>query len=427
MRFTSVDSLAFIDIMTSPNSTAADFASAAERVMSRCDALAELSEEPTRLTRTFCCDAMAQVHQRLTDWMTAANMQCRVDTLGNLIGRTMESPRVFMIGSHLDTVVDAGKYDGPLGVLVGLAAVELLQQGGANLPFAIDVIGFSEEEGVRFNSPFLGSRAVAGEFTPELLDLTDDAGVTVRAVLGAFGLVGEQWQAAEYSAESIIGFLEPHIEQGPVLENATLPVGVVTSIAGQTRSTFLFRGQSGHAGTVPHEHRKDALAAAAEFVFGVEKIGQDTDGLFATIGDLKVSPNISNVIAGDVQARLDLRHADDTVRAGAYEKIQGLAERVSRQRGLEWAIVACEQQAAIPMDSSLTKQLHAAIVASGHNVQEMVSGAGHDAVMMARKTPTSMLFLKCRGGVSHNPAESVEVEDVAVAIEVIVRLLMAIK
>jgi allantoate deiminase len=405
-------------------------ASTAARILERCEQLGRCSEDPSRLTRTFCCPAMSQVHQQLTEWMTLAGMECRVDALGNLIGRangsTAASP-VFMIGSHLDTVIDAGKYDGPLGVLLGLGVAELLCESGIELPFALEVIGFCEEEGVRFNTPFLGSRAVAGSFSADLLDLTDANGISVKSALDAFGVDASKWRTAEYPVQTLLGFLEPHIEQGPVLEQAGLPVAVVSAIAGQTRATFVFSGQAGHAGTIPHEFRKDALAAAAEFIGGVERIGQNTDGLFATIADISVWPNVSNVVAGRTQARLDLRHVDDAQRLTAFDQIQQLAADISERRGLAWEIEACQQQPAVPMDKSLSRRLSESIKAAAIQVHEMPSGAGHDAVMMARRTPTSMLFLRCRGGVSHHPDESVDVKDIAVGLDILVRMVTSLQ
>lgn len=398
--------------------------------MARCDELARLSEDPECLTRTFCCDAMAQVHQRLTGWMSAVGMHCRLDAVGNLVGRaecSEPAARVFMIGSHLDTVINAGKFDGPLGVLLGLGAVELLKAAHIELPFHLDVIGFCEEEGVRFRTPFLGSRAIAGEFAPALLDLRDDQGTTVRQALDAFGADAANWASAEYPADQLIGFLEPHIEQGPVLEEASVPIGVVTGIAGQTRATFVFTGRAGHAGTVPHDLRKDALAAAAEFVVGVERLGRQTDGLFATVGDIRVQPNVSNVIPGRAAVRLDLRHSDDSQREDAYEQTQQLATEICGRRDLQWAIEASEQQPAVPMDATLSRALCDAISGTGRSTFELISGAGHDAVMMARQTRTTMLFLRCRDGISHHPDESVATDDVAAALEVIVNLVTTLR
>ncbi len=224
-----------------------------------------------------------------------------------------------------------------------------------------------------------------------------------------------------------MGFIEPHIEQGPVLEQADLPVAVVSAIAGQTRASFVFSGQAGHAGTIPHEFRKDALAAAAEFIVGVERIGKTTAGLFATIADISVWPNVSNVVAGRSQTRLDLRHVDDAQRLAAFEQIQQLASEISNRRGVAWEIEDCQQQPAVPMDESLSRLLADSIKAAAIQVHQMPSGAGHDAVMMARRTPTSMLFLRCRGGISHHPDESVDVKDIAVGLDILVRTVTSLQ
>lgn len=414
-------------------------ASTAARVLERCDQLGIFSEDPTCLTRTFCCPAMSKVHDQLTQWMTSAGMKCRVDSVGNLIGRVdglktsgsrnegSAVSQLLMIGSHLDTVVDAGKYDGPLGVLMGLGVVELLNESGIELPFALEVIGFCEEEGVRFNTPFLGSRAIAGSFSGELLELTDANGTSIKSALQDFGLEGSNWQTAEYPPHTLLGFIEPHIEQGPVLEQAGLPVAAVSAIAGQTRATFVFSGQAGHAGTIPHEFRKDALAAAAEFIVGVERIGRITAGLFATIADISVRPNVSNVVAGWTAARLDLRHSDDAQRLTALEQIKQLACDISDRRGLTWEIEACQQQPAIAMDENLTNRLCESIKAAGIQVHKMPSGAGHDAVMMAQRTATSMLFLRCRGGISHHPDESVDVKDIEVGLDILMRTVTSLQ
>lgn len=418
-----------------PPIDAQQIAATAARIFARCDQLAGYSEDPSRLTRTFCCRAMSQAHDRLIEWMTAAGMECRTDAVGNLIGRVTGScpgksgaaSPVFMIGSHLDTVIDAGKYDGPLGVLMGLGVAELLRDHGIELPFALDVIGFSEEEGVRFNTPFLGSRAIAGEFSAELLELTDATGVSVKSALESFGLDVSKCQEAAYPEAALLGFLEPHIEQGPILEDADLPLAVVSAIAGQTRALFEFVGQAGHAGTIPHEFRRDALAATAEFTLGVERMGQETAGLFATIGEVHAWPNVSNVVAGRAEARLDLRHVDDSQRLRAWDRIQQLAAEIADRRGVSWAMEDCQQQPAVAMDAALSRRLEESIGAAGLPVHQMPSGAGHDAVMMARRTPTSMLFLRCRGGISHHPDESVEVDDIAAGLDVIVRMLTSLQ
>ena len=402
-----------------------DVHEAAVRVMQRCDELATCSEDSKCLTRTFCCGAMQRAHDLVRSWMRDIGMSTRFDALGNLVGRYEPhagTRKVFLVGSHLDTVVNAGRFDGALGVVLGIGTVELLRNVTAKLPFALDVVGFSEEEGVRFNTPFLGSRAAAGVFDPGLFQLADINGCTVRQALIDFGANPDDLTASCYSPQELIGFLEPHIEQGPILDRAQQPAAVVSAIAGQTRAAFQFQGTAGHAGTVPHGLRHDALAAAAEFVTRVEQLGQTTDGLFATVGNIVVEPNVSNVIAQQAQVRLDLRHEYDNVRLEAFDQIQGFADDCARRRGVAAEVIQCEQQPAVPMNAELTAELEAVFPEAGLSRHRLVSGAGHDAVMLARLVPTAMLFIRCRDGVSHHPDESVDVADVEVALEVLLRL-----
>ena len=378
----------------------------AATVLERCAALGEISEQGF-LLRRFGTDAMRRANELVGGWMREAGLEVRVDPLGNLIGRLGDGDRTLMLGSHLDTVRDAGRYDGPLGVLVALAAVERL---GEPLPFAIEVVGFADEEGVRFGTAYLGSAAVAGRFQVEWLGLHDDDGVALAQLLE------QDPAAAARDPADLLGYVEVHIEQGPVLERLGEPVGVVTAIAGQSHATVRFAGEAGHAGTVPMDARRDALAAAAEWVLAVEAAGRP--GLVATVGRLEVDPGARNVIPGAATLTLDLRHPDDDERGAAVAALRGQAERIASARGmeLEWEDAGWE---AVAMDERLTALL-------GEGLPRLPSGAGHDAAMMASITPAAMLFVRCRGGISHNPAESVEEADVAVAIDVLERFLHAV-
>ncbi|HEY1375435.1 MAG TPA: allantoate amidohydrolase [Gemmataceae bacterium] len=390
-------------------------------VLARCDVLAGCSEEPGRLTRTFLRPPVHDVHRRLRGWMEAAGLAVRLDAVGNLIGRRpaqTDDARVFVVGSHIDTVPDAGKYDGVLGVLLGVAAAQAL----AGRPFrrTLDVIAFSEEEGVRFRTPYLGSLAVCGRLGPELLARTDADGVSVADAIRAFGLDPAGVPAAAYPPGQVAGYFEAHIEQGPVLEAAFRHFGVVTAIVGQSRYWLRFVGRAGHAGAQPMGQRRDALAAAAEFITAVEKDAQTTDGLRATVGCLTVSPGAANVVPGEVRLSLDVRHEDDTMRAVAGRAMLNAAKNAADYRCIE---VECEQvmdEPAVPMDGALTGRLKAA---AGPGVERLVSGAGHDAAVMASICPAAMLFLRSPGGVSHHPAESVRREDVRAALGVMVRFL----
>lgn len=397
-----------------------EFDAAVQRVLLRCDQIAAMSEVAGQTTRTFCCPSMRNVHDSIAAWMRAINLSCHADAAGNLIGQPGGSEQpVMMIGSHLDTVVNAGRYDGVLGVLLGLAAAELIHQSKQELGFDLVIVGFSDEEGVRFNRPYIGSSAVAGCFDPKVLDVKDADGFTVKSALSGFGCEPDQWSSASFVNRNVIGFIEAHIEQGPVLQSESQSVGVVSAIAGQTRATIRVAGTAGHAGTVPHQLRRDALAAAAELVLSIEQLGQSTEGLVATVGQLDVSPNASNVIPGEVQLTLDLRHVDDSVRKICLEKICDAMSEVATRRSLQINIDVNLDQPAVPMDSKITQALSDAIRDTGCIPIEMLSGAGHDAAVMVNLAPSAMLFVRCRDGVSHHPDEHVELDDVSVALKVL--------
>ncbi len=403
-----------------------DLDALADEVLHRCDALGRLSEEPGRLTRTFLKPPAHAVHDLLTEWMLKAGLHARLDAVGNVIGRTLGSAgehRVFVVGSHVDTVPDAGKYDGVLGVLLGIAAAKALH--GRTFLNTLDVAAFSEEEGVRFRTPYLGSLAVCGKLTDELLHRRDADGFTVADAIRAYGLHPADVPDAAYPAGSVVGYFEAHIEQGPVLEAKGLSLGVVPAIMGQTRAWITFTGKAGHAGTQPMELRRDALAAAAAFVSAVEACGRSTPGLRATVGSLTVSPNAGNVVPGEVRLSVDVRHADDAVRARAVAGLFAEAETTGRSRGVGGSVEPALDQAAVPCDPGLTARLAAALEAGGHPPEAVVSGAGHDAVVMADFCPAAMLFVRSPGGVSHHPGESVRREDVRAALGVMVRFLEA--
>ncbi len=396
----------------------------AQTVMERCDVLATCSDELHKLTRPFASDAMRRAQERVEAWMTGAGMVVSRDNVGNLRGRYRgKGAATLLLGSHLDSVRNAGRYDGPLGVMVALAAVQRLHDEKMLMPFAIEVLAFADEEGLRFGSTYLGSRAVAGTFEPDDLERTDEASVTMKAAIEAFGgnaarIDGDRWRGGE-----LIGYCEVHIEQGPVLEALGLPVGVVSAIAGQNRSILTFKGEAGHAGTVPMDNRHDALAAAAEFVLAAEAEGLRRPGLVATVGRLEVHPGAANVIPGEVELSLDVRHPDDATRGDAVKRILGLARDISSRRRVELVARAVSDNKAVPCAPRLVSMLSRAVSEAGHQSVQLPSGAGHDAVAMATLTDIGMLFVRCKDGVSHNPLESVTVEDVAVAIDVLSRLL----
>ncbi len=389
----------------------------AREVIRWCRQLAKLSDDRNATTRTFLSKTMRDVHTALAAWMARAGMSVRVDAIGNIRG-TKEgaapgAPR-FYIGSHLDTVPNAGAFDGVLGVVLAIALVELV--GGKRLPFAIEVVGFSDEEGVRFAVPFLGSRAMAGTFDMALLDRVDQAGKSVRDAIRHFGLEPNRIADAQVPANAL-GYLEFHIEQGPVLENLNFPLAVVDVISGQTRAELTFVGAAAHAGTTPMKMRKDALACAAEWIAEVEREALATPGLSATVGKIAVEPGAGNVVPERAVLSLDVRHPADGMRKSAAERLTRAAEEIASRRGLTMTCAPRLDQAAVAMDASIAALLDRALERTGAPLHRMSSGAGHDAMILAARMPVGMLFLRCEGGISHNPAENVREDDVAAAIE----------
>ena len=319
-----------------------------------------------------------------------------------------------IIGSHLDTVPNAGAYDGVLGVVMGVSLVALLE--GRRLPFQVEVIGLSEEEGVRFGAPFIGSRALIGDASA-MLGLKDDDGITVSEAIRAYGLDPNRIGEAELSKDAA-GYLEFHIEQGPVLDSMNLPLAVVDGIAGQSRLDVTFDGQSNHAGTTPMPLRRDALTGAAEWIAAVESEAMSTPGLMTTVGRVEPTPNARNVINGSVRASLDVRHAKDEVRVAAVKRLLHCAEQICEHRKLTFSYTENLDQHAVLLHAGMTRALADAVAATRHVVHRMTSGAGHDAMIVARRMPAAMLFLRSPGGVSHHPDEQVLVEDVAAALRV---------
>jgi allantoate deiminase len=394
------------------------YAEAAQAAIDRCLAIAAHSEDSERTTRTFLSPPMRRVHDELRVWMASLGMSVRIDNAGNLRGTTGAGPTV-LLGSHLDTVPGAGAYDGVLGVVIGITLVELL--AGQSLPVQLEVIGFSEEEGVRFGVPFIGSRALVGD-ADALLEHTDRNGCSVRTALEAYGLDPDNLGDAHASPQAV-AYLEFHIEQGPVLDRLAAPLAVVETIAGQSRLALTFTGHANHAGTTPMAMRHDALAGAAEWVSLVEQMAVATPGLVATVGRIEASPNVGNAINGQVVASLDVRHAEDRARHDAVEHLLDAARAVAGRRGLAVSHTQHLDQAAVPMERQLTGALARAVSATGQAVHRMTSGAGHDAMIVARRIPAAMLFLRSPGGISHHPNEQVLVDDVAAALEVGVQLL----
>jgi allantoate deiminase len=386
-------------------------------VLARCATLGEISEEPDRLTRRVATPALAKAGEVVARWMEDAGMTTRRDAVGNVIGRHGGGERPLVLGSHLDTVPNAGTFDGPLGIVAAIAVVERLAAGGPQPSCPVEVVAFADEEGTRFGTSYLGSAAYVGAFEPAWLDHVDGEGITLRDAIRALG--GEPESALEASAPGLSGYLEIHIEQGPVLEREGLPVGVVTAIAGQTRARIVLTGEAGHAGTLPMDARHDALAASAEAVLAVERHGRAEPGLVATVGALALSPNVGNVVAGEVRMLLDMRHADDGVRRRAAEEVRADVEGIAAARGVDATWTTRYDTPAAVLDATLRGRLADALQMQGIPVRDLVSGAGHDAVVLSRICPAAMLFVRCAGGISHDPRESVSEQDVAVALDVL--------
>ena len=399
--------------------------------MQRIQQLAAISEDANGVTRTFGTPAFLEGRALVQSWLEAAGLVTRVDGIGNLRAR-LESPlagaKTFVLASHIDTVVNAGKFDGPLGVLMGLDLLENLMARQVELPFHIELIAFSDEEGVRFHTTYLGSKVVAGSFDHALLARTDADGITLAQALETMGAETNQIAVDAIPAADWLGYFEMHIEQGPVLWERQVPVALVTAIAGQQRVELTFRGMAGHAGTVPMDMRQDALCAAAEFVLTAEQFAQvHGRGLVATVGKLAVSRSASNVIPGEVTCSLDLRSPDEQQLAQAHDFLRGHAEASAGHRNvqLEWQPV--QQTAPVICDADLNSLLAQAIAERGHETIPLVSGAGHDAVPVSLVAPATMMFIRCYKGISHNPLENVELADLAAAVAVADRFIYQLK
>ncbi len=383
-------------------------------IMKRAEELAAITEEPGRLTRTYLTIEHRRAGETVIGWMRAAGMTAGFDAIGNVVGRYEgSSPGLpaLLLGSHLDTVRDAGRYDGMLGVITAIACVGELNRQRTRPDFAIEVFGFGDEEGVRFQSTLLGSRAVAGRFEHALLDRRDAEGISLREALLRFGRAPERIGAAARRPEQALAYVELHIEQGPVLEAEGLPLGVVTSIAGASRYALTLTGEAGHAGTVPMGLRRDALAAAAEAVLLVERRCAESGGLVGTVGRIAAAPGAINVIPGRAELSLDIRAAVDEERRRAADDILRGIEAICRRRDVALEAVQTHDSAAAACAPWLMAQLDRAVAASGLAIRHLPSGAGHDAMAMAAIADIGMLFVRCRGGISHNPAESITEED----------------
>ena len=403
-------------LASSARQAAPDFEARAAQVLHRCAELALATDARGQILRTFLSPAMEDCHRRVREWMESAGMTVAVDRVGNIRGYyvgAQEPAARLVIASHLDTVPNAGRYDGILGVMLGIALVDALQ--GRGFGFGVEVIGFSDEEGVRYGLPFIGSRAVVGHLGPPQLARQDAHGVRMATAIAEYG--AEHPETIETPLDPRTrGYLEFHIEQGPVLEEAGLALGVVDAIAGQSRCTVTFRGRAGHAGTTPMSLRRDALAAAAEWLVAVEAEAAAITGLVATAGQISCAPGAPNVIPGLVRCSLDVRHAQDSVRNGAVASMLVAAESIASRRLIEVEHCLEHDQAAVTLDSTLVQMAERAVADTGIQPMRMTSGAGHDAMIIAPHVPSAMIFLRSPGGISHHPDEAVMVEDVAAAV-----------
>ena len=390
----------------------------AERIMQRCDELARHSELPGGLTRVFLSPQYRAATDLVLGWMREAGMRASLDAVGNAVGRFDSEPGgapCLVLGSHLDTVRDAGRYDGMLGVITAIECVVALAHAGRRLPFALEVIGFGDEEGVRFGTTMLGSRAIAGRLDAATLDSRDAAGTSVRQALREFGLDPERAVRLGRPKGALAAYVELHIEQGPVLEAEGLPIGVVTAINGFSRLRARMRGVAGHAGTVPMRLRRDALAAAADCVLAVERNARSNPELVGTVGRIEARPGAINVIPGEVEFTIDIRAPRDDLRTQAVTNAKAEVAAIAARRGLTCDLQLIQELGVTTWAPWLMRQLERAVERQNVRVRRLPSGAGHDGQAMSAIADVAMLFVRCRGGISHNPAESITREDAGVA------------
>jgi allantoate deiminase len=394
----------------------ATYTDRAAHVIARCREIAAFTQVPGETTRLFLTPPMHDVHALVRRWMEDLGMTIHVDAIGNMrglwAGTDPTAPR-FFIGSHLDTVPNAGAFDGILGVVLGLAVVEELQ--GKRLPFGIEILAFSEEEGVRYAKPFLGSLAFTGRLGEETLNRIDRNGITMRQAIQDYGLDPTQLPAAVLT-DNAFAYLEFHIEQGPILERENIPLGVVEALVGQTRMELIFTGHANHAGTTPMSLRHDAIVAASDWIVALEDYASAQKDLVATVGKMEVLPGAANIIPGRVIASFDVRHPDDAIRTAAVKVMTKLAETAAAKRGVKVAMQLQLEHTVVRLDPHLVSSLHKAATRAGYPARNMTSGAGHDAMILAPLVPSVMLFLRTPGGLSHHPDENVSPEDVKAAL-----------
>jgi hydantoinase/carbamoylase family amidase len=392
-------------------------------LMRQADVLGLFSEDTPQITRTYLSEQHKQAGEYLIGLMRRAGMQADFDSLGNIVGRyEAEDPHapVVMTGSHQDSVRNAGKYDGLFGIITAIACVKDLHDRGKRLPYTLEIVGFGDEEGVRFGATLIGSKAMAGSFEPAWLDNADDKGITMRQALTDFGGNPDGWRDLDRRGKNVVAFVESHIEQGPVLLNEQLAVGVVTAIAGASRMRVRVTGLAGHAGTVPMGARQDALTAACEMVLFVERHCEGQQGLVGTVGKMAVLPGAINVIPQDVEFTVDVRSGDDALRRAAVAAFQSSFEEIAKRRNVAVNAAPFYAANAAPCDAALQEAFAKAIAAHGIPVRHLPSGAGHDAMVFPAVAPTAMLFVRCgNNGISHHPDETMTAEDAEIATSVL--------
>ena len=384
------------------------------------NALGTISAEPNRLVRLFLTPEHRRAADRVAEWMRETGLDVSEDALGTVRGRLEgQGAKRLLIGSHIDTVIDAGKYDGPFGVIAGILAAEHFR--GKRPPFGIDVLAFGDEEGSRFPATLTSSSACAGIFKPEMLLLTDRNGTTLSDAVAAYGKSPAAIASAAYTRDEAAGYVEVHIEQGPVLETRNLPLGVVKAIVGQTYLNVEFSGEAGHAGTVPMLLRRDALAGAAEAILLGETLARETKGeVVATVGRIAVSPGAGNVIPGNVVVIFDIRSGSEAARAKLADALESRIRDIADRRRLGLTITSTREVSTTPCHAHIQDQLAEAIRALGCEPLRLDSGAGHDGQAMAKLCPIGMLFVRCRGGISHNPMEYASPRDLGLAVAALI-------
>ena len=398
----------------------------ARRIMDRCDSLARHSEDAGKLTRVYLSNEHRAAAGEVITWMREAGMHAGLDAAGNVIGRyegSEPASHALLLGSHLDTVRDAGRYDGMLGVVVAIECVQAFADVGRRFPFAIEIAGFGDEEGARFGTTLLGSRALAGTFDFDALNARDRNGTTLAQAMHEFALDPANVIAAAKKKTDLLAYVELHIEQGPVLESLGLPVGVVTAVNGFSRLRIILAGRAGHAGTVPMNLRRDALAAAAECLLAIERIAQSIPDLVATVGRIEAGPGAINVIPGDVTFTMDVRSPDNEVRTRTVTRMLDEIRAIATRREIRLDIERLQEQKVAACAEWLMRQLDDAVAAENHAIRRLPSGAGHDGMAMQSIADIAMLFVRCKDGISHNPAESITAEDALSGARVLARFI----